>query len=352
MSETEVIETIETAAETSASSGSAWQIVITILIVIAVLAVLFGLFVGYWLIARKVFRRIFRRPHPMPKMDVAPTEIDQSTVYGRGKNWFYSSRREFLNVRVDAFDKVKLAGYYRPSADRKCKNAVILLHGYNEQPAEMAAYARLVMSKIQCSVLIAHERAHGMSGGKYCTFGMSESMDVNTWIGFIQKQLGPDARIYIVGRSMGAVAALLAAEHPGFSDNVVGIIADSPYENFDKTLRGVLRRKYKSELSFILMGVYKNVKALFGYDMSLNDCAANADKIRVPVLFFSGSEDAVAPTDGVKNIYDNVRSPKRMVTVDGAGHCMCYDAVPPTYEKEVQKFIETCVVRLVNQGRM
>ena len=204
-----------------------------ILIGILIVLIVFAAILFYMTFCSRAFRAIFGRKEPVPRVDRSPVKIDQKTVFGKGRNWFYTTRTEYLNVRVDSFDGTKLSGYFRPSADRSSRFAVILMHAYDEHPTETAAYARLLMRQIECHVLITHERAHLMSGGRYCTYGIYESVDLMKWIGFIKRQVGEDARIFIVGRGIGATAALLAAEQPDFPMDVAGIIADSPLANLE-----------------------------------------------------------------------------------------------------------------------
>ena len=326
--------------------------VILILLVLLVLAVTALICLAYIRVCRKLFNEIFRRPKPMPKVDRSPKEIDQRTIYGRGKNWFYTNRMEFINVRIDSFDKTKLSGYFRPSADRSSKFAVILLHGYNEHPAEMSAYARLMMRQVQCHVLIAHQRAHCMSGGKYCTYGLYESVDLMKWIEFIRFQVGHDCKIFIFGRSMGANAALLAAQQREFPDNVAGIIADCPFESLEKVLLNEGKKRYNFNMAMPIRSINQILKKKFGFDINKTDAAVHAGRIRVPVLVFAAGDDDICLPDGARRIYDNIRTPKRLVVIDHAKHIMCYDKAPAVYEREVRKFVEQCVVRLVSLGKM
>ena len=325
-------------------------VIIAVVLFFALAGALFLAYIGY---CRKLYARIFRRRKPVPKVDRSPSSIEQETIFGRGMNWFYSNRNEYLNVRIDSFDKTKLSGYYRPSSDRECRSAVILLHGYDEHPAQMAAYAKLMMRQIQCHVLITHMRAHRMSGGKYCTFGLYESVDLMRWIEFIKRQAGADIRIFIVGRSMGAVTALLASQQQDFPENVAGIIADCPYESLDRVLRDISAKSHPHlNMTPFLHTVNRFVNKNLGFDMDRCDCVENVGRTKCPVLFFAGGRDDICGPDGVRHIYDNVRTPKRLVVVDHAEHLMCYDRATAVYEREVRKFIENCVVRLVSRGKM
>ena len=90
----------------------------------------------------------------------------------------------------------------------------------------------------------------------------------------------------------------------------------------------------------------------FGFGIDKCDAAIHAGRIRVPVLVFQAGDDTVAPPEGARRIYDNIKTPKRLVAVDHAKHVMCYEKAPAVFEREVRNFIEQCVVRLVSKGQM
>jgi|GEM_PF-394494 len=307
----------------------------------------------YCTISQKIYVKTFKRPRPMPQVDRSPKEIeDRQTVIGRGRNWFYANRMQFLNVSVRSFDGTVLSGYFRPSADPTCRNVVILLHGYDEHPSMMGAYAKLLMREIQCHVIIAHQRAHCMSGGKYYTYGLMESVDLDSWFDYAKRRVGPDCRIYLMGRSMGATTALLAAQQEGFCENVAGIIADSPAETLTAVMKTAGKVKYGRNIERYIPRVRKITQKRLGFDINRCDCAIHAGRIKVPVLIFQGGEDDITLPSDTKHIFDNLRCLKKMVVIDAAKHVQCYNKAPALYEKEVRKFIEQCVVRLVKLGRL
>lgn len=324
-------------------------------IALAVIGIAILCLLGYVLfckIANRIFHKIFDRPKPMPKADRSPRNIPQDTPSGRAKNRFYTNRREYLNIMIKSYDGTRLAAYYRPSSDPTCHNTVILLHGYNEHPSEMAPYAQMFMRNIQCNVLIPHARAHCMSYGKYTTYGIYETEDLNCWIRFATKRGGPNTRIYIMGRSMGATTALICAAQQGFSPNVVGVVADCPFESLESVLLHIGRKRYNMDMHRFYKKVNDIVRTELEFDMVLCDAASGAGSIKVPVLLYEGTEDSVSLPDGVRNIYNNLVCQKRMVMINDANHCQCYDKDPEDYEKELRKFIETCVMRLVKMGIM
>ena len=219
-------------------------------------------------------------------------------------------------------------------------------------PAEMAAYARLMMRKVQCHCIMTHMRAHGMSGGKTFTWGLMESVDLDAWFEFTKRRLGNNCRIYLVGRGAGATACLLAAQQKGFDECVCGIIADSPMSSLTGFLKATLPQTTKINPDWIIGQIRRNAQHKYKFDINRCDCSLHASAIKVPVLIFQGGEDDITPPSGSREIYDNLRSRKRMVIVNNAKHMECYERSQAMYEREVQKFIESCVVRLVKIGRL
>ncbi len=328
------------------------SLLIALLAVAVVLIALFLYLFIFFNITERIYHKVFDRRKPVPAVDRSPKKIDQSTIYGRGLAWFYTNRMEFLNVRIKSFDGTPLCGYYRPSADRGTRNCVILVHGYNEHPANMACYAKLLMSKMQCHVLIVHQRAHHMSGGKVNTYGLMESVDLDCWIKFMKMRAGKGARIYLMGRSMGANTCLLAAAQKNVDPNVCGVIADCPGDSLLNVLEISGKKHYKGDPQMYLRRVRKLGIKRMGIDIDKADCAGMAHKIKVPVLIFQCGQDNVCPPKMQVRIFDALKCPKRMVMVDRAGHLEAYDKAPAMYEREVAKFIETCVIRLVKMGMM
>ncbi|MCR4688129.1 MAG: lysophospholipase [Saccharofermentans sp.] len=326
-------------------------IIIAVLVLLIVLIGLGAVYIAFLSFCDAEFKRIFARPKPQPQVDRSPKKIDRSTIYGRGRNWFYTYRREWLNMRAKTFDGTVLSAYYRPSSDRDCRNMVILLHDYDEHPSQMAAYAKLLMKKVQCHCLILHSRAHQMSGGKYYSYGLAESVDLDTWFAFTRSRLGNDCRIYIMARGTGATAALLAAQQKTFCPNVVGIITDSPMLSLNARIKAEYALKGKNAVP-VIYRLKKLALKTYGFDMDMTDCGINAGRIRVPVLIFEGAEDKIALPSDVRTIYDNLRCKKRMIVVDNADHNMAYESAQAMYEKEIQKFIESCILRLVKHGRL
>ena len=315
---------------------------ILVIIIVGLLILLVGLLaLLIYAYAVRAAYKFFGRPAPRPPYDKSPLTIDQNTIFGRGQNWFYSNRMNVLDWQMTAFDGIKLAAYYIPASKRTTKDVVILLHGYNDHPSIMAAFAQLHLEKRDCHILIPHMRAHGMSEGKLVGYGLFDSQDVAMWMQYLENRLGPDLRIILHGRSMGAATALMTAGSGIAPDSLTGVIADCSFDALDLEMAYLMQRKYHFRSRAFLMLVSHVALNRFGFPIEKDSPAAVASRISVPVLLIHGTDDVLVPSSMSDNIYNRIRAPKRILLVEGAKHCMSYNDAPEKYSAELDRFRES-----------
>ena len=313
--------------------------VILAIIIIGLLLLMFGLAaILIYSYAVRVAYRFFARPQPRPAYDKSPLSIDQSNIFGRGQNWFYSNRMNILDWQMTAFDGIKLYAYFIPASKKKTKEVVILLHGFNDMPSIMAAYAQLHLEKRDCHILIPHMRAHGMSEGKFVGYGLFDSQDIVMWMQYLETRLGDDIRIILHGRSMGAAAALMTAGSGIAPESLTGVIADSSFDTLDNQMSFLMQRNYKFQFRPFINLVQKVALKRFGFPVEKAAPLKVASRISVPVLLFHGTDDKLVPSEMSDNIYNSIRAPKRICLIEGAAHVMGYDAAPEKYSAEIDKF--------------
>ena len=126
------------------------------------------------------------------------------------------------DVSVTASDGAVLRAWYaRPAADNG--NSVLLLHGIGDNRDGMTGFAELFLSK-GYAVLLPDLRAHGACGGRYPTYGVKETADVQDWFQWLVSQQHP-ACVFGMGESMGAAIVLQAVRTSAFC----GVVAESPF---------------------------------------------------------------------------------------------------------------------------
>ena len=128
----------------------------------------------------------------------------------------------YESINFTSSDGVTLAGWYIPS---KNKAAVILLHGYGSNRAEMQPRAEM-LAQHGFGVLMYDMRGHGQSGGNQRTFGWTDVNDVTAALDFLHARSDVDpARIGILGFSIGGQVAVRAAAQ---MDALRAVIDDGP----------------------------------------------------------------------------------------------------------------------------
>ena len=89
------------------------------------------------------------------------------------------------------------------------KGCVLLLHGNGESRQQMLPVLQ-ILTDAHFTVLAISLRAHGDSTGEINDIGWSARHDVTAAVASLQREC-PQQSIFIVGRSLGAAAAIFAA---------------------------------------------------------------------------------------------------------------------------------------------
>lgn len=324
------------------NSGSPSSWILLAFIIVLFLAGLILVLLVY--LTQRAFHTIFDRPFPRPAYDRSPMEIKQDTIYGRGQNWFYTNRLDFQDLQITSYDGLELYAYYRPAVKKETKFMVVLIHGWRDTPSSMAAFAQMYLQKTDCHILIPHMRAHGMSQGKYIGYGLSDSQDILMWTSYMEAHLAGPLSVLYHGWSMGAATVLIAGGSGHLPASVVGLIADSPYDNFENQLRHNIRSRYRFAPGILFRGISRYAQKGIGYSLHKISPIARAGRIKVPVLLIHGTSDTFVPPYMSEKIYEKIKSPKRILLVQDAEHVMSYDVAPSTYSSEVDQFLRVCKI--------
>lgn len=244
-------------------------------------------------------------------------------------------RYSFEDVGITAYDGTPLRGRYYHFVDGA--PLLILCHGYRSSALRDCCGGHALGRKMGFNVLAIHQRCHGDSGGRTITFGIRERQDLMGWIEWANSRFGSDIPIMLFGLSMGAATVLMGSEL-GYPDNVVCVMADSPYSApADIILKVCQDMRYPPKLCypFICLGAI-----IYGH-FNLNACTARdaVRHARVPVLLIHGEDDRLVPCDMSRSIAQACASPVTVQTFPAAGHGLSYMTDPRRYEREVFDFL-------------
>jgi len=218
----------------------------------------------------------------------------------------------------------------------------ILFHGYRGAAGRDFCGGFRLCREGGCNALLVDQRAHGESGSRTITFGVKERYDCLDWANYAANRF-PDAKIFLVGVSMGASTVLMASALP-LPPQVVGVMADCGYTSPKEIIQQVI-----GDMGLPVKLAYPLVRLggrLFGrFDVDSASVPEALRECRLPVLMVHGEEDRFVPCEMSRTNAAACGSEVTLITVPGAGHGMSYFADLPGYEKNVYDF-----VRRISEG--
>lgn len=224
-------------------------------------------------------------------------------------------------VEIVSHDGLRLVGHWLP-ADQP-KRIILMMHGFRSKWGKDFLGALEYFQQIGCSVLLAEQRAHGGSEGRYITFGVLERYDCLGWLDYIHNRFGDELPVYAEGISMGAATVLMAAGL-GMPEFVHGIIADcgftSPHEIIAHVMKHYLHLP-KNPIVPVLSSISKRLCGVDLYEYSTQQALENNT---VPVLFIHGADDKFVPMEMTLENYKVCKAEKELIIVEGAEHGMSY----------------------------
>ena len=237
------------------------------------------------------------------------------------RKWIKEARGfENEDFTITSFDGLKLhAKYFEYSKDATLE---IMFHGYRGSAERDLSGGIQRCFALGRSVLLVDQRTSCGSEGNVISFGINEHRDCLAWVDFAVKHFGPDVKIVLTGISMGASTVLMAAGKP-LPPNVVGVLADCGYSSPKEIIKKCARDMH---LPADLVYPFINLGAkIFGhFDLEEYTPVEAMKTCKLPVIFFHGEDDDFVPCEMSKINYDACSSPKRLVTVKGAGHGLVY----------------------------
>lgn len=244
--------------------------------------------------------------------------------------------RPYEKVEITSHDGLKLAGRYYHVSDNGL--LAICIHGYRGTAIrDFCGGSRLFGARGQ-NILLIDQRAHSESGGHTITFGVKERLDCLDWINYAIKRFGSDVKIILYGTSMGA-ATVVMASGLDLPENVVGIVADSPYTSPKEIILKVMGRdKLSTKFLYPLVALGALVFGRF----SLTACnGADAVKnTKVPILLIHGEDDRFVPKEMSLEIANANTKMTERVTFPDAGHLLSYIGDMERYEETIRQFCD------------
>lgn len=235
-------------------------------------------------------------------------------------------------------DNVALKGWFIPAKEKQesvLPATIIVLHGQGLTKADSLDWAHFLHD--QYNLLLLDFRGHGASQKKASTYGYFEAKDVVGAIEYLKTRGDVDrTRIGVFGYELGANAGILAA---AITADVRAIVADSPFDRFDRKLDSLYSRYWIMQKPLAwLTGQW------FRFLARTNSSKFQpADSIRyttAPSLFIAPENDAEGSAESCRAILEkSVAKDSEIWTVPGNYSSLFFNN-REEYKKRVLDFFE------------
>ena len=130
----------------------------------------------------RLFVRLLKRPDINKAYAmVPPSDSWYATIKKVHESLEKIKKKPHEIIEITSKDNNKLkAVYYKNKNESDV--TVICVHGYTSHAEREWAFPGLFYLSLGYNVLIPYQRAHGLSEGKYISFGALESLDMVEWV--------------------------------------------------------------------------------------------------------------------------------------------------------------------------
>ena len=244
-------------------------------------------------------------------------------------------------VHITARDSVPLTGHWRPVLHPK--RIIIAMHGWRGAWYRDFAGIADFWNANGCSVLFAEQRAHGLSGGEYLSFGILERWDCLDWASWAAEHCpDPDIPIYLAGISMGATTVLLAVGETPLPERIRGVMADCGFTSMDDICAHVCRRDFHLPYALFRPLTGYLCRRRIGYKPDAISTPEALAKTALPVLLVHGLADSFVPPEMSEKNMEALGDRGTLLLVPGASHGTSCLTDRTAYETAVLEFWNRC----------
>lgn len=238
------------------------------------------------------------------------------------------------SIPDSVYQDIKIKGissWYIPVSN--AKGSVIIFHGYGGEKSSMTDKAS-VFHQLGYNTMLVDFKGSGSSEGKTTTIGYKEAEDVIATVNYLHSK--GEQNIILFGTSMGAAALMKALNDKQLP--VKKIIIECPFGSLLQTVKN--RFEYMGVPQFplahllVFWGGVQNGFNAFGHKPE-----EYAKAITLPALMFWGAKDPKVKPEETNNIYNNLKGPKKLVTLADAGHENYLLKYKELWTQEVTRFL-------------
>jgi len=243
-----------------------------------------------------------------------------------------------IDLNVITKDSVEIKGYWIKSDSILPKSAIIFVHGIGGCKEHFLNLSKSLV-EIGIESILIDSRAHGKSGGQFCTYGYKEKNDISSVIDFV-KNKNDSLPIGIWGNSMGGAIAIQALEND--SRIAFGII-ESTFTN----LESIVYDYQKSYTYGLGLKPFCNIALneagkLADFNPELVSPLNSVRQIEQPILIAHGEKDKNIKFEYGKLLFENLKSKnKKFLPIKNGGHFDLGKKGGEKYKKAISNFLNT-----------
>ena len=233
-------------------------------------------------------------------------------------------------------DGYKLRAFKIYSKDSKNKGTVIFLHGIRAYKEHFLPICKLLSQKGFNSVII-DLRAHGESGGTYCTFGSKEKHDIVALIDIMMLDKRLNKNIGIWGQSLGGAIAL---QTMAIDKRIQYGIIESTFSDLNDVSEEYLKRLLKIDNTILINYLLKRVNSIAEIkDVKPKEAVKNVTQ---PIVLVHGKCDKRINIYHARLNFENIKSiDKTFIQIEKGTHLNIWEQGGTEYFKSILSFLES-----------
>jgi alpha-beta hydrolase superfamily lysophospholipase len=239
----------------------------------------------------------------------------------------------YEDVAFTTGDGLRLSAWWLPRPESR--RVAIGLAGHRSPKADLLGIGSGLW-RAGNNVLLFDWRSRGQSDVAQHSLAYYELRDAEAAVAYVIERM-PEARIGLIGYSMGAsVAILLAAREP----RVAAVVADSPFTGIAEVVaHGAAQLRLPPGLVVPMADRLTGWR--YGYRFgAVRPIQAVATISPRPLLLIHGGADSLIPVSHTHEFFAAAREPKQRWIMAGADHCGAYFADRTGYVRRVAAFFE------------
>ena len=311
----------------------------TTTIILIILLILLGIWLGSGFIVLQIAcRRRWEIDLRQPQQVKGKQMEQYHSKILAGMDWL--EQQQTKQLYLTSRDGLRLAARLLEQPQPElARGTIVLMHGYRSKACNDFSCSLPLYYSLGYNLLIADQRAHGRSEGKYICFGILERYDCCDWAQLMAQRYGAQHPLVLGGLSMGATTVLMASGLP-LPDSVCCIIADCGFTSpWDIVKKETCSRYHipawllKTQLDFM-------ARLLAGFSFQ---AYSTLDAMQVntrPILFIHGTADDFVPSWMTVAAYEACRAEKELLLVEKAEHGMSFLLEEEHYTKTLSEFLQ------------